>query len=143
MTDNLISKDQLIDPFTIINEFRVKEIGELDTYVSNISEEVEKLQALDFDPDFQKLMDFGKAVSNDVRLKILYFMKNVDKTCFCELENVLELKQSTLNYHIGLLKRANLIDTHKEGKLIVLQLSSDFQQLTQHSIFDLFNNSPK
>ena len=49
MPTNLISKDQLIEPFNIINEFQVKEIGKLDNYVNNISREVEILNGLDFD----------------------------------------------------------------------------------------------
>ena len=90
---------------------------------------------------FKKLIDFGKAISNDIRLKLLYFIQNVGKTCFCELENIFALKQSTLNYHIGLLKRANLIETYKEGKLIVLQISKEFDKFADLSVFDLFNKS--
>ena len=129
MQKELISKDDLREPYIITKDLAIKEIKDFKNYHKSMLSYVEQLNILDSDDNFQSLVEFGNAISSDVRLKILYFIYQTKSTCFCELESIFKIKKSTLNYHIKLLTRSDLVKTSKKGKLIVIEIGNSFDEL--------------
>ncbi len=55
-----------------------------------------------------------KALSDENRLKILSLLIK-GETCGCTLIDQLPISQPTLSYHLNLLKKSGLTNSHKEG----------------------------
>ena len=57
------------------------------------------------------------ALADKVRLKILHSIRQSDtkSLCVCDLEELLELKQSKLSYHLKKLIDANILIAEKHG----------------------------
>jgi len=64
-----------------------------------------------------------KAISDPLRLKILYLLKN-GELCACHIDFALDKPQSTVSHHLNILKRSNLVNWRKEGKWIYFSLSN-------------------
>lgn len=56
-----------------------------------------------------------KALSDPIRLKILYLLKN-GELCACHIDSALNKPQSTISHHISILKKAKFLKWRKEGK---------------------------
>jgi len=56
-----------------------------------------------------------KALSDEIRLKILYELNQEDQVCVCDLEAVTGLAQSKLSYHLKILLDVKLIQREKIG----------------------------
>lgn len=129
MNTDLISKDDLLEPYVILKDLKYKQFENFQSYKKDMKNNIEVLNALDRDLNFNQLLAYSNALANKIRLKILHFLMLVDVTCFCELERVFNLNKSTLNYHIKLLHDSNLIETTKNGKLVTIKRSHDFYDL--------------
>ncbi|EKU50421.1 ArsR/SmtB family transcription factor [Staphylococcus massiliensis] len=57
------------------------------------------------------------ALADKIRLKILHSIRQSDakSLCVCDLEEILDLKQSKLSYHLKKLVDANIIIAEKHG----------------------------
>ena len=64
-----------------------------------------------------------KAVSDPLRLKILYLLKN-GELCACHIDFALDKPQSTVSHHLNILKRSNLVKWRREGKWTYFSLSN-------------------
>lgn len=62
-----------------------------------------------------KIVNICKCLSDLNRLKILELLALGEK-CACDLLEELDIKQSTLSYHMKLLSECDLIFTREEGK---------------------------
>ena len=56
-----------------------------------------------------------KALSDNNRIKILYLLKE-QKSIFGDIENNLQLRQSTISHHIKTLREVGLIVEEKQGR---------------------------
>lgn len=56
-----------------------------------------------------------KAISDPLRLKIIYLLKN-GELCACHIDYALNKPQSTISHHLSLLKKSNIVKWRKEGK---------------------------
>lgn len=56
-----------------------------------------------------------KALSDQLRLKIMYELNQKDQICVCELTELTGLSQSKLSYHLKILLDAQLIEREKIG----------------------------
>ncbi|MCL2687631.1 MAG: metalloregulator ArsR/SmtB family transcription factor [Methanobrevibacter sp.] len=88
-----------------------------------------------------------KAISDPLRLKILYLLKN-GELCACHIDCALDKPQSTISHHLNILKRSNLLNWRKEGKWTYFSLSNPklIEQIenmtkTQKGEISLENNS--
>jgi len=64
-----------------------------------------------------------KAISDPLRLKILYLLKS-GELCACHIDFALDKPQSTIAHHLSILKKANLLNWRKEGKWTYYSLSN-------------------
>jgi len=56
-----------------------------------------------------------KALSDRIRLKIMYELNQRGQVCVCDLVDVIGLSQSRLSYHLKILLDVNLIQREKIG----------------------------
>ncbi|MGL5000477.1 MAG: ArsR/SmtB family transcription factor [Cetobacterium sp.] len=63
-----------------------------------------------------KTLEILKSLSDCNRLRILNLLKEVNKACNCDLEEVLGLNQSNASRHITKLKKDKIINCEKVGK---------------------------
>lgn len=60
-------------------------------------------------PDVMKYAQQFKALSDPIRLTVLHLLAMNGKLCVCDLEDLLNLPQSKLSYHLKILLNAELI----------------------------------
>ncbi|API88477.1 hypothetical protein BKP56_03815 [Marinilactibacillus sp. 15R] len=60
-------------------------------------------------PEISNYAKQFKALSDPIRLTILHLLALNGKSCVCDLEEVLNLQQSKLSYHLKILLNAKLI----------------------------------
>lgn len=58
--------------------------------------------------------DFLKTLAHPARIKILKMLSSGER-CVCELLEQMELEQSNLSQHLGILKKQGIISSRKEG----------------------------
>src|SRR5690625_5214082 len=56
-----------------------------------------------------------KALSDQLRLKIMYELNQREQVCVCDLTEIIGLSQSKLSYHLKILYDAKLIEREKRG----------------------------
>ena len=71
--------------------------------------------------DFIKL---SKAISDEARVRILKLLEN-QELCVCQLMFILEMGQSTVSKHLGILKNAGLIEVRKDWTWSFYKLSKE------------------
>jgi hypothetical protein len=64
--------------------------------------------------EFETLLNFFKALSNESRLKIIGILANGERTVG-ELASMLDLKEPTVSQHLNMLKDAGLVAVRPEG----------------------------
>lgn len=81
-----------------------------------------------------------KALSEPVRLRILYLLLEREEVCVCDLVKSLELTQSVVSRHLAYLKNNDLIEARRDGtwvhyKIKQTQLEIISQLLNQFLIY--------
>ncbi|MDQ6965801.1 MAG: metalloregulator ArsR/SmtB family transcription factor [Mariprofundaceae bacterium] len=66
-----------------------------------------------------------KALGDPVRLRLFYLLSRHDELCVCHLTDALQLPQSTVSRHLGLLRHAELASTRREGKWMYYRLNGE------------------
>lgn len=66
----------------------------------------------------------GKALSDESRLRILKLLGE-GELCVCHLMRVLEMKQSRISRHMGVLKQAGLVEDRRAGKWVFYRLAGE------------------
>lgn len=64
------------------------------------------------------------ALSDEARIQIVEMLSHKER-CVCELEQILEIAQSRLSFHLKVLKDAGLITDRREGKWMFYGLEKD------------------
>jgi len=62
-----------------------------------------------------RLGDIGRALGDVGRLRILAALRGRE-LCVCHLTDLLQLDTSTVSRHVGVLRRAGLVEVRKEGR---------------------------
>ncbi|HPR30446.1 MAG TPA: metalloregulator ArsR/SmtB family transcription factor [Prolixibacteraceae bacterium] len=57
-----------------------------------------------------------KAMAHPIRISILYLLKNDEAMTVTEIYRKLELEQSTISHHLGILKDKGVLCSTREGK---------------------------
>lgn len=86
-----------------------------------------------------------KVLSDDVRFDIVLLLAT-GKKCVCEIYESLELKQSIVSHHLGVLRENDLITNDKDGKWVYYSLNRkciEELQKTLTKIISTKERSPK
>jgi DNA-binding transcriptional ArsR family regulator len=65
--------------------------------------------------------DFFKTLSHPVRIKILHSLEQGER-CVCEIIEELDIEQSNLSQHLGLMKKQGIIDSRKDGQKVIYRI---------------------
>lgn len=57
-----------------------------------------------------KMAGIANALSDPIRLQILYLLEQNEDICTCEFQELLDLSQSKVSYHLKILLDAGLVD---------------------------------
>ena len=75
------------------------------------------------DNSLYDMSEILKAISDPLRLKILYLLKN-GELCACHIDSTLDKPQSTISHHLSILKKSNLLNWRKKGKWTYFSLAN-------------------
>ena len=70
-----------------------------------------------------------KALSDPLRLRLVFLLTRREELCVCHFTDVLELPQSTVSRHLSQLRHLDLVETRREGKWVYYRLSHQHQGL--------------
>jgi ArsR family transcriptional regulator len=71
--------------------------------------EVERVSAV-------RMAEIAKALGDPVRLQLVDVLRqHAGKVCVCELVPLFDLSQSTVSHHLGVLRKAGLVDSERRG----------------------------
>jgi ArsR family transcriptional regulator len=73
--------------------------------------------------DYQSLEAFFAALGDATRLKMLKIIGD-EELCSCEVMAALELTQPTTSHHLGILERAGLLSSKRNGKWVFYRISN-------------------
>lgn len=88
------------------------------------------------------VLDQLKALAQDTRYELVRHLAQGER-CVCDLEALLDLPQSKVSYHLGILKEAGLITSQQRGKNMYYTLrAAPLFQLGGQLLTDLFSDHP-
>lgn len=87
--------------------------GRPDERVSELKKRVEKVDDL----TIARLEQLFFGLADGTRLRIIELLTN-EELCACEVMAALGLTQPTTSHHLGILERARLVETRREGKWV-------------------------
>lgn len=67
------------------------------------------------DPETVKLAAVAKALSDPIRLQMIYLLEQRPDLCTCEFEELLGLSQSKVSYHLKVLLEAGIVTRETHG----------------------------
>jgi DNA-binding transcriptional ArsR family regulator len=85
--------------------------------------------------------DFLKALSHETRLLILCLLSEGEKSV-TNLEELLELRQSTVSQQLARLRLDGLVETKRDGKTIYYSLANDDVRKILGAVYDVFCSKP-
>lgn len=70
------------------------------------------------------VLDQLKALSHEIRYDLIRHLAGGER-CVCDLEALLDLPQSKVSYHLGILREADLVTAEQRGKNTYYALRQD------------------
>ncbi|BDP44589.1 hypothetical protein DAETH_45580 (plasmid) [Deinococcus aetherius] len=84
------------------------------------------------------VLDQLKALSHEIRFELVRHLAEGER-CVCDLEALLDLPQSKVSYHLGILREAELVSSEQRGKNTYYTLRQDqFFQLGGNLLTEIF-----
>ena len=112
---------------TSIAQARVKRLVTLGLVDSSCTptERVNQLKSRISEDDrtFRHLEDFFAALGDATRLRMLKLIGD-EELCSCEVMAALELTQPTTSHHLGILERAGLLSSRRNGKWVFYKITN-------------------
>ena len=64
----------------------------------------------------ERMAAIAKALGDPVRLQLVDVLrKHAGKVCVCELVPLFDLSQPTVSHHLGVLRKAGIVDSERQG----------------------------
>ena len=87
----------------------------------------QKLQKAD--TSLSKLSQVLSLAGNDVRLKILYLLKEESELCVCDLADILGMTISAVSQHLRKLKDGNVLQTRRNAQTIYYSFKEEHLEI--------------
>lgn len=117
----------LIIMSSVVAQARVKRLVSLGLVDSSCtpSERITELKSRvnEDDRDFREMETFFSALGDTTRLKMLKIIGD-EELCSCEVMATLELTQPTTSHHLGILERAGVLSSKRNGKWVFYKIAS-------------------
>jgi DNA-binding transcriptional ArsR family regulator len=129
---------------SVIAQARVKRLVSLGLVDSSCTptERITELKsrvAVD-DRRLREMETFFSSLGDVTRLKILKLIGD-EELCSCEVMAALELTQPTTSHHLGILERAGVLSSRRNGKWVFYQISSPKVRAWLTKGFDLVEDA--
>ncbi len=85
----------------------------------------------EFSPDFEKLSKIVGLIGNEVRLKLIWLIKE-DKFCVCDLADILQMSVPAISQHLRKLKDVAIIASSREKQTIYYSITEDNKAIVNH-----------
>ena len=72
----------------------------------------------------QTLLDVTKALSDRNRVRVVAALQGHVELCACQITELLQVSGATVSRHMGILMRAGLVESRKDGRWIFYQLKT-------------------
>jgi ArsR family transcriptional regulator len=82
-----------------------------------------KSRIIEDEAPYRELEAFFDALGDATRLKMLKLITN-EELCSCEVMAALELTQPTTSHHLGILERAGLLSSRRNGKWVFYKIAN-------------------
>ncbi|MCL2297284.1 MAG: metalloregulator ArsR/SmtB family transcription factor [Proteobacteria bacterium] len=90
----------------------------------------------------EKAVSLLKLLGNEDRLLLLCQIAQ-GEVCVGRLEDVLKIGQPTLSQQLGVLRRAGLVVTRKEGKQVYYRMADESAIAVINTLYGLYCNKPE
>lgn len=93
---------------------------------------------------FTQLGNILSLAGNEVRLKILYLLKEENELCPCDLSDILGMSVPAISQHLRKMKDGNIVEARKVGQTIFYSLRSEHLKILKpfFKTIDLMNQNP-
>ena len=91
---------------------------------------------------FQQLARVLSLAGNDVRLKILFLLKEEEKLCPCDMADILGMTVPAISQHLRKMKDGNIIVSNRVGQTIYYSVSKEHSKIL-NPLFKHINQSIK
>ena len=92
------------------------------------------------DRSFREMEAFFASLGDTTRLKMLKIIGE-EELCSCEVMAALELTQPTTSHHLGILERASVLSSRRNGKWVFYRISSPKIRTWLTRSFDLVEDA--
>lgn len=65
----------------------------------------------------------ARALADPTRLMLAAALEQVDELCVCDLAWIAERSQNLVSHHLGALRAAGLVESRREGKMVLYALT--------------------
>jgi len=65
--------------------------------------------------------DFFKTLAHPTRIEILHCLEK-GEMCVCDIIEEMDIEQSNLSQHLGLMKKQGIIDSRKDGQKVIYRI---------------------
>lgn len=80
----------------------------------HVEDAVEQLNSI----DINTITSIYKILADEKRFKIIYSLLHVEELCVCDISNVINATIATTSHHLQQLKKMNVLDSRKDGKML-------------------------
>lgn len=80
---------------------------------------------------FSRVSQVLSLAANDVRLKMLYLLKEENELCVCDLADILEMTIPAVSQHLRKLKDGNILQTRRNGQTIYYSLKEEHLEIVK------------
>jgi DNA-binding transcriptional ArsR family regulator len=81
-----------------------------------------------------------KALSEEIRIRIVLLLLEEEEACVCELMDVFDMAQSKLSHHLITLRDAGFLQDEKRGKWNYYRINKQSLSATNQQLLDLLNS---
>jgi DNA-binding transcriptional ArsR family regulator len=89
---------------------------------------------------YRESEEFFSALGDTTRLKMLRII-GPEELCSCEVMAALDLTQPTTSHHLGILERAGILSSRRNGKWVFYRMASPRVQAWLTRSYDLVENT--
>ena len=88
---------------------------------------------------YQSAANFFKIMGDGTRFKILWVLDR-QEMCVCDLANVLGMTKSAVSHQLGSLRKANLVQFRKSGKVVYYSIADNHVHMMLKECLDHANH---
>ncbi len=75
--------------------------------------------------NFDELQKSYNALSDEIRLKMVKLLSLTDELCVCQFQEVFDMPQPNLSFHLRILREAGMVNSEKRGKWAYYSLNKN------------------